>query len=590
MPRVSIDVSHAWTAAVRHGLACLVLAGTHALASPVPDPTFGGDGLVVEPLLGLGGSALLAQPRADGRVMVVGNEVVRYVRGSIPLVAPFVVQFLSSGDRDATFGASGRRDPPSFLVTSLAPDGRIWGTLPKGIASTHPDGAPDTSVRPDGAQSLAWFAQGMGLREDLDGKLLAFGSPGAIALARFNRDGALDPSFNYIGALVIPPPPGRYERLGGLALQPDGRIVLASSTDDGYSPHELNVLRLWPNGIIDESFGGGRYRLPNDARVRQRTATAAAVLADGRVLVAGMLQRQETYETALFVLCLTATGELDLSYGVNGMIELGTQAPTIIDSIDLELQTDQRPLLIVNTRIESTRSHAIIRLTRTGAVDPTFGSSGTWYDPRLQSITGIAHAPDGKLVVWGTSRSDLYYGNFAIARYLAGPAWLVEYHHVGLDHYFVTANPQEIDDLDRGVRRGWTRTGQVIAVSGSADAAAEGESPACRYYIPPGSGDSHFFSASANECAAVATKVAADPAYAGYVLETPAAFWIALPDASTGACAAGREPVYRLWNGRADSNHRYTTSRAIRAQMLARGYVAEGYGPDGVAMCSAAAD
>ena len=35
-----------------------------------------------------------------------------------------------------------------------------------------------------------------------------------------------------------------------------------------------------------------------------------------------------------------------------------------------------------------------------------------------------------------------------------------------------------------------------------------------------------------------------------------------------------------------DSNHRYTTDPAVKAQMLARGYVAEGYGADAVGMCS----
>jgi hypothetical protein len=45
-------------------------------------------------------------------------------------------------------------------------------------------------------------------------------------------------------------------------------------------------------------------------------------------------------------------------------------------------------------------------------------------------------------------------------------------------------------------------------------------------------------------------------------------------------------PVYRLWNQRADSNHRYTTDATVRAQMIARGYVSEGYGPLGVAMCA----
>jgi hypothetical protein len=44
--------------------------------------------------------------------------------------------------------------------------------------------------------------------------------------------------------------------------------------------------------------------------------------------------------------------------------------------------------------------------------------------------------------------------------------------------------------------------------------------------------------------------------------------------------------VYRLWNQRVDSNHRYTTDPAIKAQMIAKGYVAEGYGPDAIMMCA----
>jgi hypothetical protein len=62
----------------------------------------------------------------------------------------------------------------------------------------------------------------------------------------------------------------------------------------------------------------------------------------------------------------------------------------------------------------------------------------------------------------------------------------------------------------------------------------------------------------------------------------------AVPDAATGACPSGYVPVYRVWNQRADSNHRYTTDPAIRDRMVAQGGVAEGYGPDAVAMCAPA--
>ena len=71
-----------------------------------------------------------------------------------------------------------------------------------------------------------------------------------------------------------------------------------------------------------------------------------------------------------------------------------------------------------------------------------------------------------------------------------------------------------------------------------------------------------------------------------WMFESDNVFQINLPDTATGTCPGGTIPVYRLWNQRADSNHRYTTRAAIKAEMLAAGYVAEGYGADGVVMCA----
>ena len=65
-------------------------------------------------------------------------------------------------------------------------------------------------------------------------------------------------------------------------------------------------------------------------------------------------------------------------------------------------------------------------------------------------------------------------------------------------------------------------------------------------------------------------------------------FQIDLPDTTTGACPAGTIPVYRVFNQKKDSNHRYTTSAAIRATMEAQGWKREGYGPDATIMCAIA--
>jgi hypothetical protein len=160
---------------------------------------------------------------------------------------------------------------------------------------------------------------------------------------------------------------------------------------------------------------------------------------------------------------------------------------------------------------------------------------------------------------------------------------VVEYYNATLDHYFITPLAAEIAALDAGAIAGWTRTGLAFDASGSAGAGLNG---VCRFYIPPAHGDSHFLSAAPDECAAVLARIGVDPNFSGYIEETAAEFHIALPDTTTGTCPAGTAPVYRLWNRRADSNHRYTADAATRDAMIARGYVAEGYGPQAVAMCT----
>jgi hypothetical protein len=163
----------------------------------------------------------------------------------------------------------------------------------------------------------------------------------------------------------------------------------------------------------------------------------------------------------------------------------------------------------------------------------------------------------------------------------------IEYYNASLDHYFVTALADEITKLDGGVVAGWQRTGQHFAVFDPATPVA-GAAAVCRFYGLPSAGlDSHFYSASAAECASVRQR------FPGvWDEETDNAFGIFLPDTATGQCPAGSVPVYRAWNARVDSNHRFTTDAATLRSMVAKGYIAEGYGPAAmpVAMCAPAGD
>ena len=149
---------------------------------------------------------------------------------------------------------------------------------------------------------------------------------------------------------------------------------------------------------------------------------------------------------------------------------------------------------------------------------------------------------------------------------------VVEYYNGALDDYFLTAYDDEIAALDAGRIPGWQRTGYALSTwEGPPTSVIPGLLPVCRVFL----GVTHFY--SVNGCAdAMAIR--------GAIAEAGDAFYAMLPDPESGSCPRDTVPVYRLWNPR-DTGHRYTVRSDVRADMLNRGYISEGYGPVGVAMC-----
>jgi YVTN family beta-propeller protein len=159
----------------------------------------------------------------------------------------------------------------------------------------------------------------------------------------------------------------------------------------------------------------------------------------------------------------------------------------------------------------------------------------------------------------------------------AGTLVAVEYYHADFDHYFHSADPDEIGKLDTGLfGNNWNRTYQFWRVWTQP---GTGRFPVCRFFsngFDPKS--SHFFTPYASEC---------DGLKAGKVWQYEGTvFYVALPDV-TGSCATGTFPLYRVYNNGmgAAPNHRYMVSRALRTHMVATGWVAEGSGTDIVFAC-----
>jgi hypothetical protein len=199
---------------------------------------------------------------------------------------------------------------------------------------------------------------------------------------------------------------------------------------------------------------------------------------------------------------------------------------------------------------------------------PADGENGFWWDTG-QALRALAINNAGESYVFNNASE--FYG------FMPGSINpIVEYYN-GQGDYFLTAYPTEITFLDSGFYRDWQRTGYTIPGWTSPFSVGAAPPPnlisVCRLWL----GNSHFYSISESECASVAR-------YPGSFFESHAAFFATLPNTDTGACPEDQARVYRLWDPHG-SGHRFTTQTLVRDEMLARGYLSEGYGPDRVAMC-----
>jgi glucose/arabinose dehydrogenase len=149
-------------------------------------------------------------------------------------------------------------------------------------------------------------------------------------------------------------------------------------------------------------------------------------------------------------------------------------------------------------------------------------------------------------------------------------ARVIEYYHPAFNHYFITANRDEIAMLDNATFSGWVRTGLYFNVYSSSVTATV---PVCRFFstaFAPKS--SHFYTSDARECSIV--KSNPDWQFEGEV------FNIALPAFDTDECPFGSLQIFRLYNNGDGGapNHRYTTEGFIRDSMLDQGWIPEGAG------------
>jgi len=216
------------------------------------DTTFGGEGIaMIDFGCGSSGHALALQ--SDGKILVAGDSCADDARDFA------LARFDSDGSPDLDFGTAGGvitdfgDTYDSSSAVAVQPDGKIVlvghsYTLTDthvvfALARYTSDGSVDTSFDEDGKVTTdlgGWRDFGHALTLQPDGKIVVAGEQwqqegGTVdfALARYNSDGSLDPAFDSDGIVITDISPGDYA--AAVTLQPDGRILVAGFTDNGFN-------------------------------------------------------------------------------------------------------------------------------------------------------------------------------------------------------------------------------------------------------------------------------------------------------------------------------------------------------------------
>ncbi|MFC1597786.1 GEVED domain-containing protein, partial [Planctomycetota bacterium] len=310
MSSVTFDVD-AVDDAIGDGTQTVTLTATHHFSVPLErDSTYGTDGGVTASGTTL--NALAVQP--DGTVVGAGY----FTRGESGNNYDFrVLRCNPDGSLDTTFGDGGvvtsdlAGESEQAQAVGVQDDGKIVAAGMDWVVRYNVDGVLDPTFDADGIAPPT-VAEVYDLAILPDGKILVAGEDGSgrFALARYNSDGTPDATFGTAG-MVTTDFPGSGERAHALALQADGKIVLAGNGASPFSGAFL-LARYQASGELDPTFGiDGKVTtgLPGNA-------SDLVIQPDGKIIVAG--GTGDFYNDATLVRYET-DGALDTTFGVDGV-------------------------------------------------------------------------------------------------------------------------------------------------------------------------------------------------------------------------------------------------------------------------------
>lgn len=390
------------------------------------DTSFGAAGRVVSsfPTTFAGGDVTLASAaiQPDGKIVVSGSCDFKIAIAATVSPSKFcAMRFTATGSLDTSFAVSGK-----LMMSVVAPPASLGGYT--GDRSTAMLIQPDGKIVMSGTCATNDF--------------FPSSPPGKFCVLRLNADGTVDTQFGAAGDgrlvtdIVIHS--YSYSRATALALQPDGKLVVAGNCKtDIIAPTIRGFCTLRVHGVnapgqvagtLDASYGfSGRAQIAVGAQAE--FATGVVVQPDGKIVMGGTCTRIGSAVQDACAARLLANGSADTSFGFNGGVVLTTSETVVPQSV--ALQSDGKILLAGQCNNDQIPQFCIKRLYDNGSLDTTFNGSGTVrtsisgnFNTSTSDIAyGMALQPDGKIVLAGTCRdgNGTNVDKFCTARYDGGP-------------------------------------------------------------------------------------------------------------------------------------------------------------------------
>jgi len=254
------------------------------------------------------------------------------------------------------------------LDTGFGGDGAVTTDFGGGLASV----AADVVVQPDGKI----VAAGSTFTEQVGGL-----AGGDFALARYESDGDLDPTFSGDGKLTTDIDGGSSDGANAVAIQSDNKIVVAGDSSAPMGPADFAVARYTSTGALDtptfdsaDADGNGAGKVTTELGTDTfDSASDVVVQADGMIVAAGASGADEIPSD--FALARYTTGGALDTAGFGGGDGKVTTDFSGSESDDtgkgLAIQTGDQKLVVAGS---SNGDFALARYTTAGALDTSFDS------------------------------------------------------------------------------------------------------------------------------------------------------------------------------------------------------------------------